>query len=93
MTSDAEPGKFEEDDRSIAELCAPSRVPHKINKAGRAILGSLVDRLRRQDASMVAQAQDSGMRHTESTRYNVNSYSGGPTSIRDIAFIKKRKMR
>ncbi len=87
-----DPEKFEEDE-SIAELCGVPRTPYKLNKRGRALIGDFVDRLRREDASKIANVQDSNRHPIGSTRYDINSYAGGPATIRDLCFIEKRKVR
>ena len=84
--------EFEEEE-STAELCGAPRMPHKLNKKGRESIVDLIDRLRREDASKVANIQDSERHHFGSTRYDVNSYSGGPATIRDLCFVEKRKAR
>jgi hypothetical protein len=84
--------EFEEEE-SAAEWSGASRTPHKLSKRERETLDDLVDRLRRADASKIAGEQGSKRNHIGNTRYDLNSYTGGPDSIRDLCHIKKRKVR
>lgn len=54
--------EFEEEELT-AELCGAPRMPHKLNKKGREFIVDLIDRLRREDASKVANIQDSERHH------------------------------
>lgn len=84
---------IDDDDRAIAELCATPRMPNKLKKAGKRIIGDLLDRVTRERASEASKAQDSLRRPNSSNRYDVNNYGGGPTSIHDVGVIEKRKVR
>jgi hypothetical protein len=93
LGNDDDPEEFEEEE-SLAELCrGRTREPHKLGKRGRMIVGDLMDRVKREDASKAANIQDSERLHVGSTRYDVNSYVGGPATIRDLCFVEKRKVR
>jgi hypothetical protein len=83
----------DEDERSLAELCATPRMPYKLKKAGKRVIGDFLDRWKREGASETAKAQDSQRCPNSSTRYDVNNYSGGPTTIHDVGVIEKRKVR
>jgi hypothetical protein len=87
-----DPEEFEPED-TVAELCAAPRMPHKVNKKGRDIVPNLMDRVKREEARKTATLQDSKQQHIESTRYDVNSYAGGPATIPDVCVIEKRKRR
>jgi len=83
--------KFEEEE-SVAELCRTPPVKQG-NKLVRTIVGDLIDREKRDDARKTASIQDTERRHVEGTRYDVNSYAGGPMTIADLCVVKKKKVR
>ncbi len=85
--------QIEDDERPLGELCGVPPIPHKQNKAGRTIIDDFIDRLKREDASKTAEAQDTARRPIAGTRYDINGYAGGPTTIRDLCFVEKRKAR
>jgi hypothetical protein len=59
-------------------------------KLPQGLLEDVMDGWKRGDARETAGAQDAERRHVNSTRYDVNSYGGGATSIPDVCLIKKR---
>lgn len=84
-----------EEEASSAELCRTPRVRqwHKGDKFLRKIVGDLMDRTKRDNARHAASIQDAERHYVEGTRYDVNSYAGGPVTIADLGVIKKRKVR
>ncbi len=88
-TEDTE--EFEEE--SVAELCRTPLVRHKGNKLLRTTVGDLIDHVKRDDARKTASVQDAERRHVGGTRYDVNSYAGGPVTIADLCVVKKKKAR
>jgi hypothetical protein len=87
-----DPDEFEEEE-SVAELCGAPLVKGKSNKIVQTIVGDLMDRVKRDDARRTAAIQDVERRHVGGTRYDVNSYAGGPVTIPDLCVVEKRKVR
>ena len=83
--------EFEEEEL-VSELCRAPLVKQG-SKLVRTIVGDLIDRTKRDHARKAASIQDAERRQVGSTRFDVNSYSGGPAIIRDLCFVEKRKVR
>ena len=84
--------EFEEE--SVAELCRTPLLKHKHNnKITERVMDGFIDRWRRDIARKTASIQDAARHHVNSTRYDVNSYAGGPTTIADLCVVEKRKVR
>ena len=86
-----DPEEFEPED-SFGDLCRPKPVGMH-SKFAQSIVRNRIGILEREEAQQTAATQDSERCYTESTRRDVNAYSGGPATIPHIGAIEKRKVR
>jgi hypothetical protein len=82
-----------EPEDSVADLCAVPPAKRKVNKITETIVGNFMDQVKRDNARKTAANQDLERRPVVGTRYDVNSYAGGPVTILDLCVVEERKVR